>query len=357
MKKISTVALALLLAGCGHNRILESESFGLAVEVPTGDGPIVLSIGSHKSTRALLRGGSSIETTTSSGAGIFGGAAGHSKVTQYKANAQLNEGNLVEILTSSNCPPEAKVLLARNLSDASTAPFFPVSVLQTKEATIHLGKAAVLSNGVEKLEGYTGIDLMVDKVTDVIGTNVVNHTIDTAGGVVHDVTNPLEGTVAQVHETVAAVGDAVAAVDDTVNSVNETVGDVKNAVISLIGAITIAVCVLILVVWFTRKPGHKKIIIPEALATGTGEEDPTAREPRPEDPPQDTPVDPVIEPLPEKPKEPWYMKVKRFGDFCVKVIQTLFKWFLAIPKPLRDKASEKVKEIASRRKKDDPKKK
>lgn len=354
MKRISIAALALLLAGCGHNRIFESESFGLAVEVPTGAGSVVLSIGSHKSTRALLRGGSSLETTTSSGAGLFGGAAGHSKVTQYKANAQLNEGNILEIMTSSNCPPEAKIILAKNFSGATEAPFFPVSVLQTKEATIHLGKAAVLSNGVEKLDGKTGIDLMVDKVTDVIGTNVVNHTLNTAGGVVHDAVNPLEGTVAQVHETVQAVGDTVAQVDNTVNTVNETVGDVKNALLSLIGAVTVAVCILILVVWFTRKPGRKKIIIPEALDIGTGEVDPTTRSAETTDQP---PADPVIEPLPEKPKEPWYMKVKRFGDFCVKVIQTVFKWFLAIPKPLRDKAAEKVKEISSRHKKDDPKKK
>ena len=94
------ITLFALLCGCGHNVYLEREITGLGFIVPVGDSALGLTIGSVKTVSATVRGGTSLETTSSVGGGLFSGSGAESRITTFKTNQQLNEGNLKEVLLS-----------------------------------------------------------------------------------------------------------------------------------------------------------------------------------------------------------------------------------------------------------------
>lgn len=248
------ISLSMMLCtGCmtGHNIYREKEMTGLDLSLPIGQSFIGLQIGATKTVTAVVRGGVSFETTSANHGGLFAGAGGQSKITQLKSNAQLNEGYLAEVLCSTNVPLEVKMILASNLTEAATAPYFPGSILQTEGSTIHIGRNAILSNNVERLTPEArGLDRLVDKTADVIGTNVVNNVLDTTGNVVHDVVNPMQGTVEQISNTAKEIG----------NTIGTTTVHIKGILASLIATI-IGALLLVIVIGFllgkrARQPKH-----------------------------------------------------------------------------------------------------
>ena len=245
--------------GCGHNIYRENEITGFSLTIPMGNGDhIGLRVGASKQVTATVRGGASFETTSSNSGGLFSGAGGQSKITQFKSNVQLNEGNLTEVLCSTNVPESVKIMLASNLCVAASAPYFPGSVLQTKESTIHIGRAAILSNSVERIQSEPqGVDRIVDRVADIVGTNVVNDALNTTGSVVHDVTNPMEGTVSEVKETVQSV-------ENTVTKSLSTLKDVMWRLVFVV-IITVLIVSMIAIICSKRKKTHKKIIVDAGL--------------------------------------------------------------------------------------------
>ena len=111
------IVMVSLISGCGHNRFNEYRSTGLTAVIPFGDmGSLGVGIGSTEYTTAMIRGGSSFSTETAAGAGLLSGAAGSSRITTFKSNTQLNEGNLVKALSASNISEDVKVELASVLS-------------------------------------------------------------------------------------------------------------------------------------------------------------------------------------------------------------------------------------------------
>ena len=110
--RIFLAGFFLLLAGCGHNMFVERERTGFAMAIPIGENAEVgITIGTEKSVIATVRGGASFETSSSNGGGIMSGSGGQSKITQFKSNIQLNEGNLVEIFTSPDLRSSASLLV------------------------------------------------------------------------------------------------------------------------------------------------------------------------------------------------------------------------------------------------------
>lgn len=348
MKKLLTLAaMFLFVAGCGHNRLITSKTMGFGLEVPFGEGSVVLAVGSHESSRTLIRGSASVETTTTTGAGLFGAAAGQSTIVHLKANAQLNEGYLADVMMSTNCPDEAKIALARNLSHATEAPFFPVSVLQTKESTIHLGKAAVTSNSVEQLQGHTGIDLIVDKVTDVIGTNIANNVVNVTGNVVHDVTNPLQGTVTEVH--------------GTVDKVDEVITNTRNTMVTLLGVIALLMCLFVVIVVIFRKgptEGNRHIFVPPVPTTPPDEPDEPADDGAPDVPRDEneevlTPETPApaapVKQEDQEPKPKWTTRLMSGIKAFIMGIKLICEWILMIPSPARKWMADSVKDYIKSR--------
>lgn len=200
--KCEVIALSvlslLLIVGCGHNRFNEYRSTGLTAVIPFGDmGSLGIGIGSTEYTTAMIRGGSSFSTETAAGAGLLSGAAGSSRITTFKSNTQLNEGNLVKALTESNISEEVKVELAKGLAKEMRAPDIQSSVLQTREAVIY-------SNGVTNEFVYpfkpTGVDKVVGDVTDTVKT-VVEDIADATENVVNNVTDSVDNSIDSVVES------------------------------------------------------------------------------------------------------------------------------------------------------------
>lgn len=173
--------LLLLTCGCGHNVYLERETTGLGALIPVGDSALGFAIGSMKTISATVRGGSSIQTTASARGGIFTMDGAESKITTFKVNQQLNEGNIVKIMQDPEVPKEVKVAIVQNMCDATKAPKFMPSVLQTDSSTIHMGAEAVQSNAVEQIQHHsTGVDKVVETIGDVTHSTVekVSGTVD-----------------------------------------------------------------------------------------------------------------------------------------------------------------------------------
>ena len=158
----------LLFCGCGHTMLIESEITGLSVSVPIGESsPVNITLGMSKTVTAAVRGGTTVETTSVAGGGIFSGDAGIGKKTTLKTNAQLNEGNLVKVMTSSGCPNEAKNMLASNMCAAAQAPIAEPMVIQTQTATVNTGVESVTSNAVSRINRVSGIDKIIDTVPSI----------------------------------------------------------------------------------------------------------------------------------------------------------------------------------------------
>jgi len=188
MRIMFLMSILLALSGCGHSTLTERESTGVAVFVPFCDGTIGVCVGNMKTTTANMRGSASMETTSTASGGLFSGAGGVSKITNFKTNAQLNEGNLVKVMTSPEVPDAAKIILATNLASAVKAPKFMPSIMQTEASTIHLGSEAIQSNTVERIERRSsGIDKIIEtvpQITTPIVTEVTDVVNDTTGKII-----------------------------------------------------------------------------------------------------------------------------------------------------------------------------
>jgi len=315
------------LCGCGHNVYWEREITGIRLDIPMGDGTLGFAIGCDKSIKATMRGGASFETSSSNGGGLFSGSGGQSKITQFKSHAQLNEGNLVKVFCSSNVPDAAKVVLASNLAAGVNAPYFPGSILQTKESTIHIGRAAIQSNAVDQIQSTRpqGLDLVVDKT----------------GDVVHDVVNPFEGTVREVKGTVKEAESAIATTSKEIKDLLRTL------ILVIVGALLVVSLIAILV--SKSRKSKKKIVID----TGLQEED-TSDATKPMESQSISPTAAALPELPAPSTEPkpskkgtekTKVKTSSFKSFCEKtvgVIKTIIKYINLIPAPIRKKIVDKV---------------
>lgn len=332
----------MVCTGCmtGHNIYREKEMTGLDLSIPLGQSFVGLQIGATKTVTAVVRGGVSFETTSANHGGLFAGAGGQSKITQLKSNAQLNEGYLAEVLCSTNVPIEVKMMLASNLTEAATAPYFPGSILQTEGSTIHIGRNAILSNNVERIAPEArGLDRLVDKTADVIGTNVVNNVLDTTGNVVHDVVNPMQGTVEQISNTAKEIGNTV----DTAST------QIKQILASLIATI-IGALLLVSVIGFvigkrTKQPKHIHVdaCLEQDLPQCYYESDPATiteqaaarvctqeQEPKPDPKPKSDPNPPVR-------KIGWF---NRLRTWVVNIVLVVMRLFAMIPPGVRKRIGE-----------------
>lgn len=350
------------LCGCGHNVYLERETTGFGVDVPFGDANLGVVIGCSKTVRATVRGGASFETSSSNGGGLFSGAGGQSKITQFKSHGQLNEGNLVDILTSPECPEAAKVELAKNMSNGINAPYFPGSILQTKESTIHIGRAAIQSNGVEQIQSKDpqGLNKLIDSTQKIIGTDVANDALHSVNSVTHDVVNPGQGTIGEVNSVI----------NNTSNKLQDSTANIKAAgksIVGFAGAIIAALIILVFIgiIWTKKFSGykHKKIIVssdPDPDADFT--EISPAMEAKLGDI-SDTDTTPDIK-IPKGKvssavvKVPFTTKVKNFFIRIVSGIKVLIGWFMLIPAPVRKQIGDFiVKYIKDKKAEYDKKKK
>ena len=353
-----------LISGCGHSVLVESEVTGFAIKVPIGEGgSLGVTLGSAKLTTATIRGGTTLETTSCAGGGIFSGDGGLNRITTFKTNAQLNEGNLRDVMMSENVPDEAKIVLASNLCVAAKAPKVAQTVLQTPTTTIHTGEAA-MSNSVAALNHVSGVDKIVETLPSVV-TPIVNVVPATVHPVTDTVANVTTGVVNSVINGVTTITDQVndsvtGIVDDTADAIK----DVKwTALIKWLGLIIVT----LIAGYFgwtklgsrkprNSKPSHVMVPVdPDALPPEVGKEIDDAmkdvqdelplefpEQPSEPDPPAEPPKK-EDEPAPEEkkdeqPKTPWYKKVITFFTVC-------YQLFMKIPPEKRQKLYAIIKKF------------
>jgi len=198
------VLLFLVVCGCGHNRVNEYRSTGATGVIPLGDlGALCIGVGSTEYTTAMVRGGSSYTTETAAGAGLLSGAAGSSRVTTFKSNTQINEGNLEKLFSSSNVTDAVKIELAKGLAKEMKAPELQTSVLQTREAVIY-------SNGITNEFSYpfkpTGVDKLSGDVTKVVA-DVVEDVADASKEIINNTVDNVSDTVDNSVDSVVEATD------------------------------------------------------------------------------------------------------------------------------------------------------
>lgn len=351
---ILAICILSLLNGCGHSVLVESEITGLALRVPIGEaGHLGFILGSTKTTTATVRGGTTLETTSSSGGGIFSGDGGINRITTFKTNAQLNEGNLRDVLMCENVPDEAKVALASNLCNAAKAPKVAPTVLQTPSTTIHTGEAA-LTNDVDALNRISGVDKIVSVVPSVV-TPVTDTISNVSTGIVNNAVNTVIGTVTEITDQVTD------GVTDTINDTAKIVNDAKwMTLIKWLGLIVLSV----LTIWFGKSRGLfgrsdknsdgprpnpvMKPVDPDNVVSEDEHHDESPSEEE-QAPTEEQPAEPTPQPKKEEEQEaevkkeesktPWYKKVITF-------FSVLWALFMKIPPEKRKQGFDFLKKLA-----------
>jgi len=250
VEHLTATLLALTLAGCGHTFYFESDTIGLNATVPCGERTIGVTIGSSKIVQASVRGGSTFETTTTSGAGILSGAGGVAKLSRMSTNMQLNEGYLADIMLSTNVTENVKIELAKALTTAK-APTYESAILQTGNSMANTGNEAVKSNVVGHVD-KTGVDLIVATTPEIVkpvvsgAVEVVDNTVNKVTGVVDNITT--NNVVAQITHVPG----------DIATEVHGVVTDLAHALVVVI-AIIVGIIFLLFLMWFIgAKMGRKK---------------------------------------------------------------------------------------------------
>ena len=343
-------------SGCGHSMLVMNKNVGLLLRFPVGEANYIgFGIGSTEATVAAVRGGTSFESTTSAGGGVFSGSGAQNNITCFRSNLQFNEGNLRDAFTSPDIPMEVKLKLAEGVVEGAKAPKFPDSIVTTRDVTMQLGDKAVASNAVcvSKLEP-TGIDKVVDK-TPAIVDSVTKPVTST----VHDLVNPLEGTISSATNVINSVTNAVntvsntvsGVVKDTVTEVNTVIDKVNDTVdtsldktqktiIVIAGVLGITFCIILIIlclvsIFRSKHPVHHKAHIQSC----SDEDVPTIEELGRDPPPKEK----------EEPRIPlnWWQKLRLILMQIVLAIVGFIGW---IPGPVKKKAADELKKAWERHK-------
>ena len=162
--RLGFVIMIFLLCGCGHTTVRIDRGTGgvFRIPLPNGDSLVELKGGDIDSTTIIMRGGTQVATGRSVGGSIVGGSGGSASDMQISTIPQLNEGYMKDVMISPDVPAEVKIELAKYMAKAK-----PNTPQPYKTATIGASSGGGGDLSTVKPEA-TGIDNMVNKVTDVI---------------------------------------------------------------------------------------------------------------------------------------------------------------------------------------------
>lgn len=201
----------LALTGCGHNVQTSTKGIGINMSWQSDSYVPSVKVGYWDVTNATIRGNTTYTTTTATGGSLFN-SGGTQTTTQMSTGLQINQGNLVQILTSKENSDQVKIALVKILTRLKTAQPVPT-----------VAKTVVAAGGTGKeLPEVKPVTTSTDKI------------IQTAG---------------QVAKT--AVPVAGEAYKSTTSSATSIVSDIKEAIIkvmSSVKAIVIAVVILLIII-------------------------------------------------------------------------------------------------------------
>ena len=182
MSSFIVAVLATCCTGCcSDNLYYEHDAIGLDLTVPIFGQRYGVTIGSVKSTSTAVRGGTSFDSESASGVGLNGSATTTRKTT-FRANAQLNEKNIVKVMESPNVDAKAKTALAKQIGDGVVAPDFQPTAMRTRDGVIYANgyRGSHIPNDFTA----TGIDKIVEDTAGVINgaTDALSSATDTVIG-------------------------------------------------------------------------------------------------------------------------------------------------------------------------------
>ena len=320
--RLLVVSLLMLVIGCGHNRVNMHSTFGPSVSIPCGDlGSIVVSIGSSKTTSAMVRGGSSFTTESAEGGGLLSTAGGTTTISTFKSNTQLNEGNLVKVMTSTNVPDKAKIALAEKLSKGMTAPGFEPAAMGTREGIMYV-------HGFDKQLDFTFNPTGVDKLADMT-KDVVEDVKDITKDVIDRPLDSLDNTVSEVSDSTAKIS--------------------RNAALVTIFGL-LASMLAVLATFKKNKTPSTGSPRPPSSVESEGSSPPEPDDETPVDPTSDEPIDiPEAEENPTVPEVqilPWW---KKFLIGLWSVIVSMFTFWKGLPDEDKEKVRENLKKFSKKK--------
>ena len=320
--RLLVVSLLMLVIGCGHNRVNMHSTFGPSVSIPCGDlGSIVVSIGSSKTTSAMVRGGSSFTTESAEGGGLLSTAGGTTTISTFKSNTQLNEGNLVKVMTSTNVPDKAKIALAEKLSKGMTAPGFEPAAMGTREGIMYV-------HGFDKQLDFTFNPTGVDKLADMT-KDVVEDVKDITKDVIDRPLDSLDNTVEEVADSTAKIS--------------------RNAALVTIFGL-LASMLAVLATFKKNKTPSTGSPRPSSSVESEGSSPPEPDDETPVDPTSDEPIDiPEAEENPTVPEVqilPWW---KKFLIGLWSVIVSMFTFWKGLPDEDKEKVRENLKKFGKKK--------
>lgn len=319
--RLLVVSLLMFIIGCGHNRVNMHSTFGPAVSIPCGDlGSIVVSIGSSKTTSAMVRGGSSFTTESAEGGGLLSTAGGTTTISTFKSNTQLNEGNLVKVMTSTNVPDKAKIALAEKLSKGMTAPGFEPAAMGTREGIMYV-------HGFDKQLDFTFNPTGVDKIADMT-KDVVEDVKEITKDVIDRPLDSLDNTVEEVSDSTAKISR-------------------NAALVTIFGLLASMLAVL---VTFKKNKTPSTGSPPPSSVESEGSSPPEPDDENPVDPTSDEPIDiPEAEENPTVPEVqilPWW---KKFLIGLWSVIASMFTFWKGLPDEDKEKVRENLKKFGKKK--------
>lgn len=185
LKFVPLFMLLIILTSCGHNTLTTTEGIGLDATVPVYSYLVGVRMGYFKTTYYMPRGNSNLSIGDGTGTGMFSGSGGLGRTYQLTTGAQLNEGNIKEVLVSKDVDKETKKELAKYLTNTKADPILP-STTRTVSAATAIGEKSPQVDSIK-----SGMDNIVDKVADVVPkvSKPVAETVQKISGDAKDVSN------------------------------------------------------------------------------------------------------------------------------------------------------------------------
>ena len=209
MSSFIVAVLATCCTGCcSDNLYYEHDAIGLDLTVPIFGQRYGVTIGSVKSTSTAVRGGTSFDSESASGVGLNGSATTTRKTT-FRANAQLNEKNIVKVMESPNVDIKAKTALAKQLGDGVVAPDFQPTAMRTRDGVIYAN--GYRGSHIPNDFSATGIDKIIEDTAGVINGATdaivfITSDIDITMQEVYDVTNEIRNASSSEIDIVIGTG-------------------------------------------------------------------------------------------------------------------------------------------------------
>lgn len=158
-----TIFLMFLIGGCGHTVIRTDRGTGTMARIPLPDGSSLIEVkfGKLDSITAVLRGGSSFSSGSSTGGSILG-TGGTSDNFQVYTIPQLNEGYMANVMISPEVPAEVKIKLADYMTKSK--PNQPSSF-----KSVSIGSAVASGKNSHEIKPEAvGLDNVVNKTAEAI---------------------------------------------------------------------------------------------------------------------------------------------------------------------------------------------